>query len=435
MNNYWTLLRFCGWMVFEEAMFLLKAPRRRFFLLRIVISIGVIMGGTALVTFLWSLVPSWPMGVWAMQFFFYWMITLAGVMICFDIKLKELLFIGTGAYALQHIGVSMVTIIKYALTSNGVSIDGIGYEIFFNYMIYVVIGVIAYFIVIRPNENKKLLLDKDIKQILIALIFFIACVYLNGIANSTDQFVSRLVCRSYAIICSVLVLIIQFALGNKNRLQQEKDEMNRLFQMEKEQQELSTKTIDIINMKCHDIRHLISGLEDINDGDERKKYIDELKKEIKIYDKVTKTGNEALDIVLMEKSLLCDNYEIKFSYMADGENLKFISALDTYILFGNALDNAIESVCQEMIPEKRTISLKVAMHGEMLHIHIENHCPKPVEFDESGIPVTTKADKDYHGYGLKSIKFIADKYNGEMRTVFSEEKFILDMLFALKQPI
>ena len=57
--------------------------------------------------------------------------------------------------------------------------------------------------------------------------------------------------------------------------------------------------------------------------------------------------NEALDLVLTEKSILCTEYRIKLSTMVDGSMLNFMKTTDVYALFGNLMDNAIESVIKE----------------------------------------------------------------------------------------
>ena len=79
----------------------------------------------------------------------------------------------------------------------------------------------------------------------------------------------------------------------------------------------------------------------------------------------------------------------------------FMDVMDICTLFGNALDNAIE--CELSIPdkEKRLIHLEVYAKKDFLVIRCENYCPTPPVF-EHGLPVTTKADREYHGYGSRA---------------------------------
>ena len=131
---------------------------------------------------------------------------------------------------------------------------------------------------------------------------------------------------------------------------------------------------------------------------------------INLYDRSVKTGNETLDIVITEKNLLCDKFSIAFSCITDAENILFMSRTDIYTLFGNILDNAIESV-SETSPDNRFISLNIHKKGNMLSIHSDNYCDKEITFID-GIPQTSKKNRKYHGYGIKSINFIVEKYNG-----------------------
>ena len=156
-------------------------------------------------------------------------------------------------------------------------------------------------------------------------------------------------------------------------------------------------------------------------------YIEEMRKAISIYDATYHTGCEALDYILREKTLLSDEHHIVFSCMADGEALSFMNTTDIYALIGNALDNALERTIQEE-EKQRIISLRIHQRGQMVLLHLENTCSETPDFKE-GLPVTTKTDKNYHGFGVKSMRYIVRKYDGEMLMRVQEGKFILDIAF------
>ena len=120
------------------------------------------------------------------------------------------------------------------------------------------------------------------------------------------------------------------------------------------QYELSKQTIDIINIKCHDLKHQIhklDGYSTINNANKQ-----EIENALKIYDSTIKTGNNALDVILTEKSLLGNQKGISFNVIADGKILNFIDPTDIYALFGNAIDNALEALTNIDITNK-TISI------------------------------------------------------------------------------
>lgn len=139
------------------------------------------------------------------------------------------------------------------------------------------------------------------------------------------------------------------------------------------------------------------------------------------------------DVKLREKCLISNEYNVAFSCMADGTLIDFMNPADIYALMGNALDNALECVMKEE-EQKRTISLHIKKSSEMVLIHMENRCSMSPEF-HNGLPVTNKKEKDYHGFGVRSIRYIAEKYNGELYMNVKDGMFIMNILLPGKHTI
>jgi len=103
------------------------------------------------------------------------------------------------------------------------------------------------------------------------------------------------------------------------------------------------------------------------------------------------------------------------------------SELHLCVILSNLLDNAVEA-CEKVAGERR-ISLKLANEtgdvsgNDRLCICIEN------TFDiASGkphfrrdLPLTTKEDRELHGYGLRSVKRIVEMYGGGLDISYTEE--------------
>ena len=66
--------------------------------------------------------------------------------------------------------------------------------------------------------------------------------------------------------------------------------------------------------------------------------------------------------------------------MVDGKLLNFMNTTDVYALFGNLMDNAIESVIKEADEEKRIISVSIKIQNHGVHIHSENYCKDEICF-------------------------------------------------------
>ncbi|MCD7858385.1 MAG: GHKL domain-containing protein, partial [Clostridiales bacterium] len=173
----------------------------------------------------------------------------------------------------------------------------------------------------------------------------------------------------------------------------------------------SRESIELINRKYHDLKHQIAALRAEPDPQRRNQWLDEMESDIRQYEAQNKTGNPVLDTVLTGKSLYCQKHGISLTCVADAEKLDFMRVMDICSIFGNALDNAIESALQLEDKEQRLIRVTVGPQKGFLLIRVENYFGGSLTF-EDGLPVTTKTDKDYHGFGVKSIKRSVEQYNG-----------------------
>lgn len=231
-------------------------------------------------------------------------------------------------------------------------------------------------------------------------------------------------------ICCLSVLFMQNSMEKKQQVELEFDLMQQLWHRQQEQFQLSQENIDLINRKCHDLKHQMSALRQLKDTAEIDKQLGEMEHSVMIYDSVVKTGNPVLDTVLTEKSLYCEEHQIQMTCMADGGKLDFIDQVDLYTIFGNALDNAIESVSKLNDPKKRIIQVVVFNEKDLLMIRVGNYYEGKLRL-ENGLPMTTKQDKDYHGFGLKSIRFTAEKYGGGISAQIKDQYFFLHVLLPV----
>ena len=186
-------------------------------------------------------------------------------------------------------------------------------------------------------------------------------------------------------------------------------------------------TFDMINIKYHDLKHQIAGLRADMSEEQRQEWIDSLEQELESYSPELQTGNSVLDTLIAGKMMNCRANNIKVTCVADGNILDFMHVADICTIFGNALDNAIESVSLIEDPEKRLIHLSVSPRKNFVIIQINNYCENQIKI-KNGYPVTTKADKASHGFGLKSIRYTVEKYHGNVTFNVSKNWFELNIL-------
>lgn len=228
------------------------------------------------------------------------------------------------------------------------------------------------------------------------------------------------------LLLSILMTTLLWQNYERAALRAERQIMAQIARDRESQYEYSRENIEMINRKAHDLKHQLRALELVSD-EERRQQLRQTRKAIVFYDAVVKTGNEALDTLLTEKSVYCSNRSIRLSCMVNTEHLQRIGLVDLYTLLGNAIDNAIESVERLDDPEKKVISLTIRDQGQMLYIQIENYYEGSIRM-EGGLPQTSKWDKDNHGYGVRSIRQIVERYGGRLTIHTAGQIFSLEIL-------
>ena len=230
-------------------------------------------------------------------------------------------------------------------------------------------------------------------------------------------------------IMLALILYLQSELFKKSIMRQELAAMNMLWKKEQEQYQLSKENIALINQKCHDLKHQIRAIRNMS-KEEIDTYLEEMEDSIRIYEAIVKTGNEVLDTILTEKSLICKERGITVSCVADGSQMDFINTIDLYAILGNALDNAMEAVEKFKHQEKRQIDVMIYRQQNFLVMNIINPIKGNLVYEEE-LPVSTKGDNRFHGFGLKSMRYIVKKYDGFLNVSEEDGCFSLKILIPI----
>lgn len=355
-------------------------------------------------------------------------ISLLAMKLSFRVKWPEVLFAGVCGYATQHIAFAAITVINQL---TGLSLPPVADFFLVRLLPYVLISAGVWVFIIRRNEGKGTVQDRDMRMVLLALAVLFTVIFISVLVDDRElrgnsALLQNVFCKMYAIVCCLLAIFVAYFMSRQNQILKENEIMEGMLRQAGENQKLSQETINIINIKCHDLKYRLSHLPSADSG--QKEYIDSVSDALTIYDNTFQTGSEVLDLVLTEKSLLCSQYHVKFSCMADGGAISLLSSPDLYALFGNLMDNAIESVLKEPDEDKRIVSLTISRRGRGSHVHIENYCGEAVEFAD-GLPLTTKEDKANHGFGVRSIRYIVEKYEGDLLMRADGSRFLVDILF------
>ena len=404
-------------------LFVTRLKRRSFFVLRVAAVAVAVVGSSILL----NMIPWKSSYIEFTKYLVIFAVLTAGILFCFNTSLLIALFCETGASATQHAAFKLGDLARYLIglsALNGTAKEAVSaiLYIFFSFTVYVV----SYFLFARRFKKDETGYMRNIRllPICIALITF-ASLFQRIFAAYSDGIALWLfiIFFAYGILSCVFTLSLQYGLFQSGKLEQEKKIMEQILHLQKMQFEASRENIELINIKCHDLKKQLALL-----GDRiTKEEIRELEHAVSIYDFSIMTGNEVLDIILAEKSLVCEKENIKIECIADGGCLNFMTASDIYSLFGNAVDNAIEAVQKIEDTEKRVISISVKETMGMITIHLQNFYAGDLQIVDD-LPRTTKSDENYHGFGMRSIRMLVEKYGGHFSVKTKDGVFYLNVL-------
>ena len=210
--------------------------------------------------------------------------------------------------------------------------------------------------------------------------------------------------RLYLLALSIFVLAICTSIEFHSRVQVDMEIMDQVLHEERKQYQRMKENMDIINMRCHDLRHQLDHVA----GRLTDQEVETLRGAMDFYDANIKTGCEVLDVVLHTCQMAAREEGIEITCLADGSCLNFIRTRHLYSLFSNALGNAMEAVRKLSDPSKRTIGITVERRDGNAVIEVTNYYEGTAP-QEGG---TTKGDKHRHGFGTMSMRYIAESYGG-----------------------
>lgn len=367
----------------------------------------------------------WGEFIYASKFLAVFLCSLLAMAMAFKGDFWSYLFTGIMAYCAQHIAYQSHTIV-YELTGKimpewGQMLTLIATTVF--------VYMLLYFVFIRKLKKNEIVKVNNHSQVVLSGVVLVITAYISffGVIYSERNETPRvlLIIMVFSILSCLMAIMQEMSLVHLKQNETELAILKHMVHQAKYQYRETKENIDLINIKCHDLRHQISHLRGRVDKEE----LDKIAEAVDIYDASFKTGNDALDIVLMEKGLHCMKKGIRLTCMFDPAVVQQLKDSDIYSLFGNAIENAMESVAG-LDEERRSISISGYESNGFAMVRIENYYDGDITFSE-GLPVTKKST-NYHGFGVKSMKIVVEKYGGEIEFSVHGDIFRLDIFFPVK---
>lgn len=212
--------------------------------------------------------------------------------------------------------------------------------------------------------------------------------------------------------CTVLVLYLYERQAEQSTQLRRREQYERHLKSQvKHLDEILLKQEELRRVK-HDMTNQLVAIQgyfhegDIAGGDA---YVTSLLKNLQTPSSRIKTGNSALDAILSTKKALAESKGITVDMEVQISNRLPLEPVDVCVIFGNALDNAIEA-CDRITQGEKKINLVLVQREGKLLCHLTNTAPMNSSKDFS---ITSKSDKENHGFGLVNLKESLEKYDSE----------------------
>jgi hypothetical protein len=284
-------------------------------------------------------------------------------------------------------------------------------------------------IISLPGTLKILFLASTwICGLLISLFTFFYVSYINFPAIELAGVLTFMLIILFGIMCPLLIIYSLSSIHYKN--------LSVIMDKQIKIQLTHYETISEINKDIrrfkHDYRNLLIGLTETLKRNDAESALALLNSDEMLLAEITssfETGNVVLDAILNEKQLSAQkaNTSITFEGVVPGN---LINPIDICIIFGNAIDNAIEACASLSDEKKKNVSVETSLKNGFLFIRIDNPSAGDFQIINNNV-ATTKNKSEFHGIGLQSIKTAVSKYHGDIKLSYIDGVFSIEISLDL----
>ncbi|WP_029200994.1 ATP-binding protein [Oribacterium sp. NK2B42] len=373
--------------------------------------------------------PAASIAIYRFMFFFFIIALTVGVMLfCYKGNLFSIVSSCIAGVATQHIAFKLMTIISLIPSMSALLEISVIYRIIVEILTLTVVYTIVYLMVARSQVPDR----GSIRLNVLSVIVVLMCIGVNRLVADAKDLSNEVIVASsiYAILCCSFALSIQFYL---HKWQQEKAEsmvIKGLLSASEKQYEQWKEMVEFNNIQMHDLKHLLNHIEHLA-GKEKTDIPDlsPIRESIEGFAPIVRTGNDVIDVLLRNMGALCRQQGVRLNCVSFTDKLDKFDSMSLYFLFGNAIDNARTGAASVSDKEKRLVDVSLKQFGDSVIIHIWNYFEGDITFEDK-LPVSKDLENG-HGFGIKSIKVIVDKFGGAFKTQVEGDVFHLNIILPL----
>lgn len=261
------------------------------------------------------------------------------------------------------------------------------------------------------------------------LYFMIYCLMEEKISHFTLEIIFII-----NILLSVIFLLgYRFFLHMVNKSTIQENEIKLLAEKARVQMDCYEEINNYKNQVqriVHDLKNQMLISRELETEESKRKYLDAFEQNFDDILSKVNSGNEILDLLIQKKAEECKKSNIDFQYDVEFTSGDFINLVDVGVIFGNIIDNAMESCERLDIPYKKII-LCVIQLEEFIVIKIQN--PVQAVIQEKNRLLTLKKDKEKHGWGMLCLEEALKKYDGKYSYKIEDKQFSLTIFIPIRQ--
>ena len=277
------------------------------------------------------------------------------------------------------------------------------------------------------------------KSFLLLLLPITSIVILLGIFKAAINYQFDKSIYVVLIISTVLLMYANIAVFWIHESLIKTQRENTELQLQAQKAELDTEYYTLLqnqyensNILIHDIkRHLLSikDLADENDCGGIEHYIDNLYSEYEVKNIKKYSNHKLVNAIINRYAKVFADSGITFDCDIRNIDFSFISDNDLTAILDNLLENALEA--SQGSKEKSVEILIFPTNVNYIAINLNNSCTT-APIIRNGKLLTTKKESTFHGYGIKSMKRIANNYDGNISFYYDEVENNFKVKIVLK---
>lgn len=304
------------------------------------------------------------------------------------------------------------------------------YDDFKAYLILLTSYLIKYMVICFWKEYK----EKQEKEAhwRVDLVFPVMAVgniiYMTAFLNEelSRQVFHPLLCYLGTAYVTILNMVIYYLVGRISGLRAEKRHYAYAIQ-ELKQKETYYKNMEEHHKEIRIIKHdlqnqltVLDGYMQLEKWDKAKKELESMMNDVNGSNQKYYTSNIGVNTILNAKEKEMKEKNIRCCFEIQIPKKLNITNRDMTGVLGNILDNAIEA--SERCEEERFVELMLYYKNHFIVLECTNSANRDVQELR-----TIKADKRNHGWGMKSIEQIVEKYNGSTEWKCEDREFKMEI--------